>query len=322
MKRRLIASLSLILLLSLNMHAAKWRVNNLPGINADFTSFKAAHDAASPGDTLMFEGSNDWYGQNDTLFKALVIIGPGYFLNENDITNDNILTAQLGILYIDSLAAGAKIMGMSVMGGFDCLIVDASNVIIERNRVKGTIAFCYEKPVQNVVVSKNYCHEIDTRWGSPGANGTIVSNNIVTSGIAFNEVSTLTISHNSIGSDIWAINSIIKNNISGYLTPRDGSVYEYNIVFHGAPAGTGNVGNVNVAETFVADVTSPDGKYVLADASPAKTAGESKVDCGPFGGNDPYILSGFPPMPLIFNVEIPSAATESLLIKIEARSQK
>lgn len=324
MKRLIFTPLFLIFIYSITCQAAQWRVNNTPGIDADFISFKEAHDAANPGDTLMFEGSNALYGDQDTLFKKLVIIGPGYFLDENVLENDNILPAQLGILYVDSAGRGSVIIGMSIVGGFDALIVDASDLIIERNYINNTIAFCYEKPVQNVIVSKNYLADIDTRWSSltSFATGLIIANNIATGTISFNNSTTATITNNVVGSHINASNSVIKNNISGYLNARDGSVYQFNIVNHDAPAGTGNVGNVVWDDLFITEEAGTDGAYVLSETSVAKGAGESTVDCGPFGGNDPYILSGLPPLPFITNVEIPAAAIESLLIKINARSQK
>ncbi|MFB6343836.1 hypothetical protein ACE1ET_19085 [Saccharicrinis sp. FJH62] len=324
MKRLFFTSLILFLLFSFNSNATKWRVNNTVGIDADFTSFKEAHDAATPGDTLMFEGSNLAYGDKDTLYKKLVIIGPGYFLGENEIGNDNILPAELGVLYVDSAGRGSVIIGMSIVGGFDALQVDASDLIIERNHINGTIAFCYEKAVQNCIVSKNYLASIDTRWSSETlfATGLIITNNIATGSIGFNAKTTATITNNLAGNDILAVNSVIKNNISGYLNVRDGSTYQFNVVSHDAPAGTGNVGNVVWDDLFVTGDTSTDGRYVLSENSVAKEAGEGSVDCGPFGGDDQYILSGLPPMPFIYNVEIPSTATGSMVVKINARSQK
>ncbi|MFB6320202.1 hypothetical protein [Saccharicrinis sp. FJH54] len=324
MKRLFFTSFIFSFIFLTHSYGTKWRVNNTAGIDADFTTFKAAHDAASPGDTLMFEGSNLAYGDEDTLSKKLIIIGPGYFLGENEIGNDNILPAELGVLYIDSAGRGSVIMGMSILGGFDALRVDASDLIIERNRINGSVAFCYEKPVQNVVVSKNYLAEIDTRWSSETlfATGLIITNNIVTSVIGFNNKTTATITNNVSGGHINANNSVIKNNVSAYLVARDGSTYQYNVVVHDAPVGIGNIGNVAWDDIFVTAETSTDGEFVLSETSVAKEAGESSADCGAFGGDDPYILSGLPPMPFIYNVEIPATATGSLVVKINARSQK
>jgi len=39
--------------------ATSWRLNNNPTVNADFSTFQAAHDAASAGDTIYVEGTGD-----------------------------------------------------------------------------------------------------------------------------------------------------------------------------------------------------------------------------------------------------------------------
>ncbi len=61
--------------------AAKWWVNNSPGINADFPTLKEAHDAANEGDTIYVEGSLAVYDNNNAINinKQLVLIGPGIF---------------------------------------------------------------------------------------------------------------------------------------------------------------------------------------------------------------------------------------------------
>lgn len=324
MKKQLITLISFLLLVGTVSHAAKWRVCNTPGIDADFTSFELAHDAASAGDTLMFEGSNLLYGDRDTLEKQLVIVGPGYFLDENDTSNDYILPAKLNSLHIKPEGKGSVIMGMSIMAPFDNLTVDADDIIITRNYINGTVALCMDHPIKNIVISKNYVASIDTRWGSETlfATGVIVSNNIVTSLVSFNENTTASIINNVVGSNILVSHSTVKNNISYTITVRTGSNYEYNVVRNDAPSGTSNKGNVTWDDLFVSAESSTDGAYMLSESSVAKSAGEAYTDCGAFGGNDAYILSGYPPFPVVFNAQVPPTATSGLVIKIEARSQK
>jgi hypothetical protein len=321
MKRLFFTSLMLLFFIVTNSYAAKWRVNNTAGIDADFTTFKEAHDAAAPGDTLMMEGSNAADGANDTIYKKLVVIGPGYFLNENEVTNDNILPAKLGFLGLAPGADGSVVMGISM----ENLGVDASNVIIERNYVTYTITFNYENGTQNVVVSKNYVNEIKSRYSAYEnlkVQGLIISNNIIKSEISLNEYSTASVINNVIGYQALVYSSVVKNNVVEYLPERDGTLYEYNMLAGDAPAGTGNVGGLVWDDQFITGETSTDGKYALSETSAAKGAGEGGTDCGIFGGNDPYILSGLPPMPFIYNVEIPSTGTGSMIMKLNARSQK
>ncbi|MEQ1587304.1 MAG: hypothetical protein ABL895_15550, partial [Cyclobacteriaceae bacterium] len=84
--------LTCLLLLSIASFGKIWIVDNNVGSTAkDFTSLMEAHDGASAGDTLYLIGSPNNYKSynNDVtniITKRLVIIGPGYFLNENPNT--------------------------------------------------------------------------------------------------------------------------------------------------------------------------------------------------------------------------------------------
>jgi len=67
---------------------------------------------------------------------------------------------------------------------------------------------------------------------------------------------------------------------------------------------------------------SDDERYKLKAGSPAIGAGVSGVDCGAFGGVTPYVLSGLPPFPRIYEATIPGTAYSdkglSCTIKIKA----
>jgi hypothetical protein len=64
-----------------------------------------------------------------------------------------------------------------------------------------------------------------------------------------------------------------------------------------------------------------DNGYILASGSPATAAGVNGGDCGAFGtgtGGQPYILSGMPEIPAIFEATVPSYGTSSLQVNIKA----
>ena len=67
---------------------------------------------------------------------------------------------------------------------------------------------------------------------------------------------------------------------------------------------------------------SADARYRLTDSSKALGAGTNGTDCGPFGGDTPYQLSGLPPIPLICDIQAPSTATaaEGVQVTIKARA--
>lgn len=318
MKYKILLTAMGVVLLFQWSYAEKWRVNNNVGVDADFTSFSEAQVAASEGDTLFFEGSSQAYGEKDTLQKRLCIVGPGYFLDENFDGNDHVLPASLGMLYMDTLASGSKIMGMHFGESLDVLKVDASNVIIERNYIGGTLALAYENGVQDVVISKNYVGNIDTRWTYPGGANVLISGNIVKASVSLNAMSTATIVNNTIGSNLIVYYSLIKNNIIYNLTERDGNHCEYNVCKSVVEiSGDGNVFGVDWATLFASEGASTDGAYQLAEDSPAKGAGEGGVDCGAYGGADVYVLSGIPNFPYVADATVPVAGTNVLQISIQ-----
>ena len=318
-----------ILITASTLFANVWRVNNNPGIDADFSTFREAHDAVADGDTLLFEGSVTPYGSLDTLSKKLVIIGPGYFLNQNDTTNDNPNTATLVQLYIDSLAAGSSIISMKFYGFNAGVDIDADSILFARNYVDGGVMIADNNKVRNIVIRKNYTTGgVGTRWSGNEKTVTnaIIANNYSKRNIVLNESSTAMVYNNVCFQTISTFAATVKNNISNAIQDPGNSVHEYNIVFQNAPAGVGNQGNVDEETVFMSyddnGTFSTDGRLQLASGSPAVGAGENGTDCGMFGGNDPYILSGYPPVPAILNIEMPVTATGSMKVKIKARYQK
>jgi len=58
---------------------------------------------------------------------------------------------------------------------------------------------------------------------------------------------------------------------------------------------------------------STDGQWQLKEGSPAIGAGLSGEDCGMFGGNTPYHLSGLPNIPSIYKLSMPSTSNGNTL---------
>ena len=68
----------------------------------------------------------------------------------------------------------------------------------------------------------------------------------------------------------------------------------------------------------------PDKAYKLNPTSSAKGAGVGGIDCGAFGGNDSYVLSGLPAIPHIYDIVAPTSgsATSGLAVKVKVKTQK
>jgi len=323
MKTRLIIVETLILLLSITANAKIWRVNNNAGINADFTTAQSAHDGASAGDTLFFEGSTSSYG-NLIMVKKLVIIGPGYDLQFNENTQALKSPARIPNINIEEGAEGSYISGMdfSANGGYQFdLKISASRVTIVRCKINQiSLGAQSNSNVVGVVISQNLI--LHSGIGNDFyASNTVISKIIISNNIIPQNNSSIKLkggSHNITGNyiagNIDVHGSSIHNNIiKGEIKEDQGNSVSYN------KEGIGE----NVDSYFCQNPNSPDGYYKLSDSSPAKGAGENGIDCGPFGGVNPYVLSGIPKGPHIYDATISTSANkeDGLDISIKIKTQ-
>ncbi len=331
----------------LGANATSWRVNNNPAINADFSTFQEAHDAASPGDTIYVEGTgqDNHYGAV-VIDKKLVVIGPGYFLLENDSTQANQLVARVRTITINPGAEGTEIYGLFIHwsgSGFQGIYINASNVTIARNYFysdRDRIVFG-NYDIYNIVIMQNFAYNT-TGSSSFDANNVLIANNFFRSSIS--GVNSGVIINNVIRGGISSSYSQIKNNIivnsSSY--PLGGYGYgdenyvAYNLVsgnFHYGsssppPPGPGNQENVDMNTVFInfpggTGSAGVDNDYLLNPEGPAVGAGENGTDCGMFGGVTPYVLSGMAPIPRIYEADVPisGSAASGLPVTIKVKSQ-
>jgi hypothetical protein len=153
-------------LLSLYVSAQNiWTVNNQPSFNADFTNLQAAHDSAAAGDIIMVHGSSTSYG-TVLIRKRLVIIGPGYFLGQNDAPNTQVnpQTASIGTLYFQSNADGTQNPSGSLLTGVTVTNIYTS--VSSATPINITVQRCYINFLNianyvTAIIKENY---IDYRW--------------------------------------------------------------------------------------------------------------------------------------------------------------
>ncbi len=187
----------------------------------------------------------------------------------------------------------------------------------------------------NCVVTQNYCYHINSGSTYWDPLNTLIANNYVIDDISFHNDASCVVYNNLIGSKVSVYNSIVKNNIhygaSGSGTgffENTNNVFEYNMTSKTTiPPGIGNVTNIEPDSVFV-DYTgslgySTDGKWQLKEGSPAIGAGENGIDCGAFGGTSPYVLSGLPAVPHIYEAIVPTSgsAASGLPVTIKVKSQ-
>lgn len=300
-----------------------WRVNNNPGVNADFTTLQAAHDGAASGDTLHIESSPTHYGYG-TFTKKLIVIGTGYYLDQNLNLQAFTLPSLVAAITLSPGSDGSVLEGLSFVG--NVVYVNANDITIRRNNFAspagnipdystGGIVIGYQYPVSNIVVSQNFSIGISN---NQTASGVLILNNYITRPAYEGDATAQT----SV-SLLPATTAILKNNIfrRGAIQVSNSNLSN-NIMYAGTLVGTGNLlsnnigsgtqfgtanGNQeNVSMAAVFEMTgSYDGAYKLKAGSPAIGAGfgstvQNPVDCGMFGGTTPYVLSGLPAIPSIY----------------------
>ena len=311
------------------------RVNNNPGFDVDYTTLQAAVDAATAtgGDTIYMEGSTTDYA-GATINKQLTIIGPGYFLNENPKTQANMLEVKFNSdLTFTAASGGSSIMGCRFTDYNAELIIGADDISVIRNYI-GTVSF--EATCDNILLSQNYVFS-NIQAVSPGAmTNSIISNNIIGLTV-WTQIGSgpLVVSNNVftvVGhpSPVNCFNANIQNNIVtseiATILLNTGNSINNNILAEDGTDANGNLYNIDMATIF-ADFDgqldlSTDGKWKLKAGSPALGAGAGGVDCGAYGGLAPYILSGIPNLPHIYEAIVQAAASSEsgLQVTIHVKS--
>lgn len=320
----------LLITTTLPASAKIWPVNNNVGVNADFTSFATAVGSSSvlAGDTLHVESSATSYGQfgSINIFKRLVILGTGYFLDQNAKTqankNPSVFTdGNLGRIYFDAAASGSVIMGMDIG---ELWIADASNLVISRNTIRMLFLNIQGAPgvSNNILITGNYFYRgpnssdqsgITFYYGAADVqyNNLRIENNIIVERLQVPFITSGQIINNYIGDNFSASNCLIKNNYMTYAGGAGSNVVQYNIFRNSNAALAGVDGNfvADASTVFNGDAIGQDAGFQLRASSPAINAGRdaanNPVNIGPFGGASPYVLSGMPSIPSIYSLSVP-----------------
>jgi hypothetical protein len=334
MKKIIILAVCLAVLTVVNSSAKIWRVNSA-GLPADFTTIQGAHDATTvlAGDTLHIEPSTISYGAL-TSTKKLIIIGPGYFLNENAGQQANPTTATIGRLLLTPGSEGSIITGLTIIDA-NSHGIHTGNITVSRNNFAGGYIYLLGNggSYSDVIISGNYGINKVTFSNSSTSTVTniFILNNVVTTFDLTSQFSG-TIANNVIeSSNLKLSNFIIKNNICRDVQWQAVFVGSNNTISNnisaangGLPAGSGNLNGVSMGTVFVGlSGNSTDGQYQLKVGSPAIGAGLSGEDCGIFGGSTPYHLSGVPATPSIYLLSAPAASNgPTLPVTISVKTNK
>lgn len=319
MKKRNIIVLVTLLCCYTTLSAGTWRVNNSPSVNADFNDLETAleSDKVLAGDTLYVEGSPYDYAIND-IVKKVTLIGPGYYLTENPNTQENKAEATIKpqsgqSLYI--LAEGTVCEGLTFASSNVYLYIGADNVTLRKCWSNSTTFIEWAsktsgiQAIRNTVITQCMVGSIQGNNNNgyyDYSDGAHITNNIITSGGISNLYNAIIEYNTCIGMGGGTYKSI-------YNVDGSGSI-RHNIIRYELSAsdiGTMTQENNYVFETadFVSNSTSSDGQYQLATTSALKTNGPDGKEVGAFGGSSPYILSGLPNVPHIYEIIAPTSAS-------------
>jgi hypothetical protein len=292
------------------------RVNNGTGVTNTFTTIQAAHNAANAGDTIHIEPGLNSYGDLD-MTKRLVILHTGAFSTSNPGLQADPKHGNVGKVIIRNGASGSVV---SVRFDNGIYLENANNVVLRHcvgsSGILDNANCCSRSHIQvtnsdNVVVSK--CIVTRVSFGS-NSNNFICSNNIIW-GLASNDGSSDGVVTNNViragfPNDASSFaNCVVANNI--FNTALNYSFSNCNLSNNFAPGiGTAPDGFtfVDMATVFVANTGAyVDNRFQPKPGSPAFGAGQGGVDCGAFGGADPYRLGATPPIPSIYKLTVPAA---------------
>jgi hypothetical protein len=303
--------------------AKVWRVNNIPGITADFTTAQAAHDNLSvfAGDTLHLEPSTTSYG-NLTMTKKLTIISIGEFLGSNPGVQYSQVTGTLGSITVNNVNASGSVLHCNMDGNLS--VSNTTSFRIERCKVDGQV---YLSATSNTTVLQNYLNYIIVT----NSNNTIISNNIISYYLQVQSTASATVTNNVIFAVTAAanqpmFNSSFQNNILNKLGSFafTNSIVENNLAANASlPAGSNNQNNVNMTNVFVNPNGNTDAAFKLQTtiANPAAGAGVTGVDCGAYGGTAAFKPGLQPAIPAIYKLSAPATpAGNTMNITFSTRS--
>ncbi|UOQ97258.1 hypothetical protein MUN81_18715 [Hymenobacter sp. 5317J-9] len=288
------------------------RVNNtgITGTNI-YATLQLANDAAANGDIIQVEPSTTAYA-GFSCSKVLTIVGPGYFLGENQppALQASTIPATVGDIQFLTGSSGSSVSGLSSNGTF---YVRVNNITIQRCKLDGYIYLGYTAVTSNAVVRQNYGPGVQE---SSASTNSLITNNIFINGsVSITGVGNAGEFNNNtlINCSVALNNFTVRNNYFGStFTPTANTNWDYNFFAVATlptlgTKGANNTANVPASSVFAQTTGSPqfDGWYKLkTGTNPAVGAGQGGVDIGSTGSATGYgyHFGGLPAIPSIYQL--------------------
>lgn len=336
-----------------------WRLNNRPEVTADFTTFQNALAAASPGDTIYVEPSPNNYG-DITVDKHVVIVGSGYWLDQNDSTQAYKELSKFTSLTFNSGSENSVVTGMHISKSgtntnLNTIVINTDSITITRCYIKVWVndynslydfsgrAIRVNGNRSNIIISQN--------WIDSSTNYTSYTRTIDITGIQSNMMvsnnfirahgsnpTAFYMSENQSTQQVALLNNVIWGNLVTYYCQHVNNILltgSYNnssndLTFNNLcnssqyPAINNNQQNVDMSTVFIDYQSYIDNGYQLESGSPATGTGLNGGDCGAFGhgsGGDPYVLSGMPAIPAIFEAQVNPVGSGSVPLEVQIKAK-
>lgn len=304
--KKILGILVLLLSLSYVAEARILRVNNTPNIAADYNSLENALLDISEGDTIYLEPSSQPYGERDAygykellINKKINIIGPGYYLAENKITDFAAGESFIGGL-VRFTANDINVSGVI----FAQIKIEANNVTLNKCQVLAGAnnAIKINEKIDGAVIQQ--CFVVGDIKGINYPQNVMISNNIICGDVEGLERSR--IEHNTFGkyysygtAKDLRFSTVIEN-IFENLNEKKATTTSFLNNFVGDYSLFMNKNDFTV-----------DRFYKIKLGSQLSTKGEDGGPIGAFGGEMPYVISGLPDFPVISNVTGPTSVNSN-----------
>ncbi|TSJ36607.1 hypothetical protein FO440_22535 [Mucilaginibacter corticis] len=331
------AFLLLFIFLSTALLAGTKRVNNTLATDKTkniFATLQEAHDAAAGGDTLLVEGTIKPYALLNCS-KPLVIIGTGFFLTQNG-GQANALSAVVNQINFNSGSEGSAIIGLLFLNtnSNNCPYVAVDGISIIRCYLANGILITGN--ITSLIVIQNYITgPINVYNSNLTLSGAILKNNIIDNGINVSSSPTVPrvfaiVEHNIFTNVVTLSTSSFRSNIltSTAVPTITSSAIQNNLTlgtqFNSIATNQSYGSSDKLFVGVSASNNSPDGQYKIVAGSAFAKAGYNGEEPGVFGSAAPYVLSGIPPIPSVYELQADAVASKAdgLNVTIKARANQ
>ena len=296
-----------------------------------YATFALAQSAAANNDIIQMEPGT--YGFDITLTKPLVVVGPGYFLDQYTgaaALQANTTPATVNNVFFNPGSSGSSLSGITA----SIVYVGTNDVTVQRCNVMSQLSLNYNNQVgsvavNNVNIRQNYLNALQQFTSGFAATNILVTNNIIQGNISLQSNTSGEFRNNvQITNNTFPTlnNFNVVNNYFGYqfsMPTLTNCTVTYNAFrFASAPTAGNNQNNVVQTNVFpyAPGATQYDAWFQLkAGTNSLRGAGENGVDIGAFAGNAPYRLGGLPAIPSIYQLSN-SVSGNTLNVNLSTRS--